>query len=149
MIRRAKVKDAVEIKKLIDSYSADSKTIPRPLSYIYSNIRAFFICEEKGRIVGCCSLCVVWKDLAEVKSLAVAKGFQGRGIGTKLVKRCLKEARELGVEKVFALTMIPSFFERFGFKRVSMKKLPEKVFGECINCVKYPHCDEKAVLLRI
>ena len=88
-----------------------------------------------------------WEDLAEVKALAVDEDFQKRGIGRKLVEACLKEARRLGAKKVFCLTYVPEFFKRFGFQKISRKKLPHKIWTECLQCHKFPNCDEQAMML--
>ena len=59
---------------------------------------------------------------------------------------CLKESRGLGVKRVFALTYQPEFFEKFGFKIVDKAVLPHKIWAECLRCVKFPDCDEIAMV---
>ncbi len=147
MIRKARTSDAVAIYTLINDYAKEGILLPKSLNTIYENIRDFWVYEDNGEIVGCCALHVVWEDLAEIKSLAVKKEHTRRGIGYKLVERCLQEAIELGIKRVFALTYAVSFFEKFGFAVVDKNTLPHKVWGECINCVKFPSCDEVAVSL--
>lgn len=123
--------------------------LPRALSTIYENIRDFYVVEQDGSIVGCCALHVTWGDLAEVKSLAVDESTQGSGYGRVLVEKCLEDARELGIPKVFALTYVPDFFERVGFARVDKGTLPQKIWSECINCPKFPDCGEEAVAIEL
>ena len=89
---------------------------------------------------------VSWEDLAEIKSLAVSKSYQSRGIGKKLISACLSEAKDLGAKKVFVLTYQPLFFVQFGFKKVKHSDLPHKVWAECINCPKFPNCQEISLL---
>ena len=89
---------------------------------------------------------ISWDDLAEIKSVAVAKGSQGKGIGKALIAACLKEASELGAKKIFVLTYKPDYFKKFGFKRVKHASLPHKIWAECINCCKFPNCQEIALL---
>ena len=149
MIRKAVVADAEEMQKLINSFAEKNAMLPRALSTIYENIRDFVVMEENGRVVGCCALHVSWGDLAEVKSLAVDASTQGKGYGKQLVEICLEEARELGVKSVFALTYVPDFFEKLGFRRVDKAELPRKIWTECINCPKFPDCGEEAVFLRL
>jgi amino-acid N-acetyltransferase len=148
-LRKAKLKDAVGIYSLINSYAKEGLLLPRSLNSIYENIRDFWVYEEEGQIVGCSALHVVWEDLAEIKSLAVMESMKGRGIGTALVQACLKEAEELGVKRVFVLTYALDFFEKLGFYTISKESLPHKVWGECINCVKFPSCDETAMQVEI
>jgi amino-acid N-acetyltransferase len=90
-----------------------------------------------------------WQDLGEIKSLVVEKKFQNQKIGSSLVKKCLDEAKELGVKKVFALTFVPHFFKKLGFKEIEMKQLPTKIWSDCVNCVYFPNCKEKAVTIKI
>ncbi len=149
MIRKARTSDAISIYTLINDYAKEGLLLPKSLNAIYENIRDFWVYEEDEQIVACCALHVVWEDLAEIKSLAVKKEYTNRGIGYKLVERCLQEAKELGIKRVFALTYAVGFFEKFGFSVVDKSTLPHKVWGECINCVKFPSCDEVAVSLEL
>ena len=149
MIRKARVPDAPEIQRLINSFAEKDAMLPRSLSAIYENIRDFYVIEQDSRIAGCCALHVTWEDLAEVKSLAVDESAQGKGWGRKLIDACLAEAREMGVPKVFALTYIPEFFEKAGFGRVDKSTLPHKIWSECINCPKFPDCGEEAVVVEL
>ncbi|MCS7307920.1 MAG: N-acetyltransferase [Aquificaceae bacterium] len=145
MIRKATLKDAMGIYNLINYYAREGLLLPRSLNSIYEHIRDFWVCERNGQLVGCAALHIVWEDLAEIKSLAVMEGFRGEGIGISLVKACLKEAKRLGVKKVFVLTYASGFFSKLNFEEVEKTKLPHKVWGECVNCVKFPSCDEIAM----
>lgn len=146
MIRKATVEDVKNIQKLINYYAKRDKMLPRSLNEIYENIRDFFVYAEGGKIYGCCALHIDWEDLAEIKSLAVAKVRTGRGIGKKLLDSCLKEAKTLKVSKIFALTYVPDFFEVSGFELIDRKELPHKIWSECIKCVYFPNCKEIAVM---
>lgn len=148
-IRKARVPDVPEIQSLINTFADKNIMLPRSLSTLYENVRDFFVLEEDGRIVGCCALHITWEDLAEIKSLAVDESLHGRGYGRALVQACVEEARTIGVPRVFALTYIPSFFEKLGFVRIDKSKLPHKVWTECINCPKFPNCGEEAVILEL
>ncbi len=147
MIRKAKLKDMKEIQRLIKLYSAHGEILPRSLSELYDDIRDFFVFTQNRRIVGIGALHICWDDLAEVRSLAVQEEVREKGIGAKLVKACLDESRALGVKKVFALTYHPEFFEKIGFKRADKAVLPHKIWSDCLKCVKFPDCDETAVII--
>lgn len=148
MIRKAKIADTKEIQRLINHFAKEGTLLPRSLSEIYDNLRDFFIYEgQDHHIGGVCALHICWEDLAEIRSLAVAEGERERGIGRKLVKACLEEARQLGVSQVFLLTYIPPYFERAGFRLVEKSTLPHKIWSDCIRCVKFPNCDETAMML--
>ncbi len=120
--------------------------LPRSLNELYDNIRDFWVCEAAGKIAACAALHVCWEDLAEIKSLAVELKKQRKGLGTELVNICIDEARQLGAKKIFALTYKPVFFKKFGFRKVKHTNLPHKIWAECINCPKFPNCQEIAVL---
>ncbi|MDD5618569.1 MAG: N-acetyltransferase [Candidatus Omnitrophica bacterium] len=149
-IRKAKISDAKQIQNLINFYAVKDLMISRSLNEIYENIRDFWVCEEKRRIVGCCGLHIVgWENLAEIKSLAVEKTKHKKGIGKRLAEICLREAKDLKLKKVFALTYSPGFFKKLGFKKISKSKLPHKIWAECCNCPKFPGCEEEAVIKNI
>ncbi len=149
MVRKARLKDAPLIHSLIRDYAEEGILLPRSLNSIYEHIRDFWIYEEEGEVLGCCALQIVWEDLAEIRSLAVRKDRRGEGIGQALIHACVKEAGDLGISKVFSLTYAKEYFERFGFKVVDKGVLPHKVWSDCINCVKFPNCDEIAVILEL
>lgn len=145
MIRKANVNDVKKIQKLVNYYAKRERMLPRSLNELYENIRDFFVYSEGQNVYGVCALHIDWEDLAEIKSLAVLKSKCGKGIGTKLLAECLKEAKKLKVRKVFALTYIPEFFEGFGFHIVDKKDLPHKIWSECIRCMYFPNCKEIAM----
>ncbi len=151
MIRKAKVSDIKDIQGLINFYAKKDQMLPRSLNELYENIRDFFVYEKEkdGKILGCAALHITWEDLAEIKSLAVLESKQKRKIGSLLVETVFEDAKRLNVKRVFALTYVPSFFEKFGFKKVAHSELPHKIWSECIRCVKFPDCQESAMVRNI
>ncbi len=148
-IRKATVSDVARIRDLINLYAKRDLLLPRSLSDIYECLRDYWVCEREGSVLGCAALHVDWEDLAEVRSLAVAENEQGRGLGKRLVKRCIREAGQLGIRRVFALTYVPTFFEKHGFRRFPKEELPRKIWVECIRCPKFPDCNEIALVLDV
>ncbi|MCK9571851.1 MAG: N-acetyltransferase [Candidatus Omnitrophica bacterium] len=146
MIRKAKIKDIKQIQDLIAYFAKLDVMLPRSLNELYEHIRDFWVYEDKSKVVGCAALHISWDDLAEVKSVAVAKKFHGKRIGFNLVSACLAEAQAIGAKKVFVLTYKADFFKKLGFKRVKNSSLPHKIWAECINCCKFPNCQEVAML---
>ena len=121
--------------------------LPKALMEIYESLRDFFVyVNSDGSILGCCALHLQWDDLAEIQSLAVLETNKRQGIGMALVEACIEEARQLGISKVFTLTSKPAFFEKNGFKRIDRSELPHKIWAACIKCVKFPDCDEVALV---
>ena len=146
MIRKAKLDEIKEIQRLIKLHAPKGGILPRSLSELYDHLRDFFVFIRNRKIIGICALHLCWEDLAEIRSLAVAEEDQKKGIGAELVKACLKESRFLGAKRVFALTYQPKFFERLGFEEVDKAVLPHKIRTDCLKCVKFPDCDEIAVV---
>jgi amino-acid N-acetyltransferase len=116
---------------------------------LYESLREFVVAEDAGEVVGICALEIVWADLAEVRSLAVHPGRQGKGIGRRLVEAVVEEARRLEVQRLFTLTYEQAFFERLGFAVVDKAALPTKVWSVCIKCPKRHGCDEIAMVRTI
>ena len=148
MIRKATVKDVKAIHGLLQEYGKKEELLARPLSELYDHVRDFSVYEEKsGReIIGCCALQFCWEDLAEIRSLAVHPDHLGGNIGTRLTEAILEEAQGFQIAKIFTLTYKPAFFEKFGFTRIDRSELPLKIWSDCIICVKFPDCDEIAML---
>lgn len=149
MIRKARIGDIKQIQALINNFARQDLMLPRSLNDLYENIRDYWVAEKNGRIIGSCALHISWDDLAEIKSAAVQKDKQGQGLGLDLVTACLNEAKSLGAKKVFVLTYQPKFFQKFGFKKIGHSDLPHKVWAECINCPKFPNCQEIALLKKL
>lgn len=142
MIRKATIEDVDKIYKLISEFASKNVMLPRSLSELYENIRDFFVFTQNDKIVGCAALHIFWKDLAELKSVAVLESGQRGGVGKKLVSACKKEAQKLGIAKIFVLTYVPEFFEKCGFWQVNKESLPHKIWSECVKCHKFPDCGE-------
>lgn len=145
-IRKAVMSDIAAIHKLVNEFAKRDEMLPRALNELYESARDFYVYESNGKIVAFCALRILWEDLAEVRSLAVVKEYRRKGIGLSLVRKCLKEAKALGIKRVFALTYRPDFFKKLGFSDIDKAKLPQKIWGDCLKCHKFPECDEHAVI---
>lgn len=137
------------MQALINRQASRNKMLPRSLNDLYEYLRDFFVCTLEGKVVGVCALHITWEELGEVRSLAVAERYRGNGIGRALVRKCLAEARKLGMSRIFSLTYSPGFFIGIGFSPTDKAELPHKVWAECIRCHQFPDCDEEAVLLTL
>jgi amino-acid N-acetyltransferase len=150
-LRKACVFDVEESMTLINSYASSNLMLPRGPKYFYENIRDFVVVEVVGekaepKIVACGSLHVLWKDIAEIRALAVHPRFWRHGLGSKIVRYLIEEARQMGIEKVFVLALEKEFFEKLGFKPKTKEELPFKLWSECTQCPKYFQCDETGLI---
>ncbi len=149
-IRKAVIGDIKHIHKLLNGYGERGILLARPLSELYDHLRDFSVLvDEKSSepISGVCALGICWEDLAEIRSLVVAESHQGKGYGKHLVSRCLDEALNLGLNRVFALTYVEGFFAKLGFREVEKSFLPHKIWADCLKCAKFPDCDETAMVI--
>lgn len=150
LAEKALIADAPEIHRLIQYwFDTTGDVLPRTEGEIYETIRDFVVVRDPNgrRLLAAGALHVEWRDLAEIKSLVVDPGTQGKGLGRIVVDACLEEAVEMGLKTVFALTTTPAFFERLGFRISGVSAFPRKVWNECFRCPKYNACDEIAVTI--
>jgi len=163
MIRKATINDIKPIHALLKHYGDKGVLLARPLSKLYDHVRDFLVYVEPGvepgvdpkdkdgdkNIIGFCALQFCWEDLAEIRSLAIREDYFGQTIGTQLVKAAFEEAQKYKIKKIFTLTYQPEFFKKFGFTQIDKSDLPIKIWADCILCVKFPDCDETAMLKEI
>ncbi len=149
MIRNAKMDDVKDIHSLLNHYADQGLLLACSISSLYDRLRDFIVyIDETGSIIGVCALHITWENLAEIRSLAVSEGFQGKGIGAELVRICLEEAEQFCIHEVFTLTYQPGFFRKQGFVDIDKRDLPHKIWSDCIHCHKFPDCDEEALIYR-
>lgn len=144
--RKATFKDVESIHRVINDYAQQGVMLSRARNTIYETLREYVLAEQDGVVVGVGALHIVWDELAEVRSLAVVPSAVKSGIGQAIVEKLTAEAHELGVKTLFTLTYQPGFFAKLGFHEVPKETLSPKVWKECINCSKFPHCDEVALV---
>jgi len=147
MVRRPMIRDVPEMAAIINQFAAQGQMLARSQHHLYQNLRDFAVSTAGERVVGCAALSLAWDDLAEIRSLAVSHEWQGHGIGRALVEELVEEARRLGLPRVFVLTYQQAFFEKMGFHVVPHDALPHKIWGDCLNCPKFPDCDEIAMIV--
>ncbi len=142
IMRKATLSDTRMIQGIINSFSLKNLMLQRSLNEIYENIRDFWVVESEGEVIACAALHPLWEDMAEIKSLAVSEDHMSKGLGRELVEACISECGQLEINKVFALTYVPGFFEKLGFKIGEKDTMPHKIWSECIKCPHFPDCDE-------
>ena len=147
MIRYARMEDVKEIHTLLNYYAKKGLLLACSISSLYDRLRDFVVYVSKeDEILGVCALHITWENLAEIRSLAVREGSQGKGIGAKLVQQCLNEAEMYGITSIFTLTYQPGFFRKQSFVDIDKRDLPHKIWSDCIHCSMFPDCDEEALM---
>jgi amino-acid N-acetyltransferase len=149
-IRKATVPDVTSIHRLLTYFADQGLLLPRSLSELYAHVRDYVVFGDDAAdesVLGVCGLGICWEDLAEIRSLAVSPDYQGKGLGSDLLRSCLDEARALGLKSVFTLTYVPGFFKKHGFVTVEKGVLPHKIWADCLKCPKFPNCDETALMI--
>jgi amino-acid N-acetyltransferase len=149
-VRPARLADMRKVEPLINHFARGNLMLPKTAEQLTRNFREFVVAVDPAeRVVGCVALRVYNETLAEIASLAVHDSAHGQGIGRKLVERILHEARVLGLQTVFALTLQELFFHRLGFRTVQKEMFPLKVWADCRMCPKLHACDEVAVAVEL
>jgi amino-acid N-acetyltransferase len=147
--RKAKMSDVENLHQLITDFAEKGLMLPRSRNTLYESLREFIIIEDQGQLVGTGALHIIWDDLAEIRALAIKEKYQRQGIGQQLIARLVKEAGEIDIHQVFALTYQVGFFGKCGFTEVNKDKMPHKIWKECIDCPKFPNCDEVAMAINL
>jgi len=129
IVRRARTRDVRRIKELVDHY-AGRVLLAKELVTLYEAIQEFWVAESSGVVVGCGALHVLWEDLAEIRTVAVAADHLGQGVGHAVVARLVDVGRELGLARLFVLTFETQFFARHGFVKIDGTPVSQQVYDE-------------------
>jgi N-acetylglutamate synthase-like GNAT family acetyltransferase len=155
-VERAEFKDTLGIYELIKKYPVE--VLPRSLSDIATNIDRFFVYHGRKAIAGAVSWRILpeigneSEHIVEIVSLCVSKRYQGKGVGRLLTLAIIDHVKKLNPTRIVLLTFSPRFFGKFGFRRISKRRLYNKIYLGCINCTKYTNpltCPEVAMELKL
>lgn len=113
--RAAASDDAEGLLALLEPFVSARKLLRRSREELALLTKHGFVAEHQQRIVGFSAIEIYNRKMAEIQSLAVAEGFQGLGIGKRLVMLCLDRARELEVMEVLAISSSEEFLRSCGF----------------------------------
>jgi amino-acid N-acetyltransferase len=157
LIRPAQLSDIPSVLGVINDYAAKAVMLPRTELELCESLRDFLVAIDfageganaHGQLVGCAALHFYTQHMAELRSLAVAPARARSGLGRRLTEEILREARQIGVDMVFAFTYVPGFFEKMGFEVVDRGALPLKAWKDCVRCPKFQACDEIAMAYKV
>jgi amino-acid N-acetyltransferase len=85
------------------------------------------VARHDGRLVGSAAL-EVYPDGVLLRSVAVAPGLQGHGVGSELTRAAIDLSRELHAPAIYLLTTTAEkYFPKFGFERIVRSDVPATV----------------------
>ncbi|MDQ2836531.1 MAG: amino-acid N-acetyltransferase [Actinomycetota bacterium] len=129
-VRRARTSDVPAIKALVDTYTGERLLLAKDTVTLYENVQEFRVAELAGRIAGCGAMHVLWQDLGEIRTLAVAPDYRGNKIGDLLLAELIECARDLGLQRLFALTFETRFFGRHGFLEIEGTPVDAEAYSQ-------------------
>jgi amino-acid N-acetyltransferase len=132
-IRPARSTDVKGIRKLIDTYAPQRRLLSKETVTLYESVQEFSVAVENGEIVGCGAIHVLWEDLAEVRTVAVAENIRRQGVGHKIMEAVIQRAREIGVKRIFCLTFETEFFGKHGFEEIQGTPVDPEVYAQLLH----------------
>ena len=91
-----------------------------------ANIRLFRL-EENGETIGVGGL-EIFSDQALLRSIAIRKEFQGKGLGKELVEQIESAAKESGISALYLLTNTAAdFFKSIGYQTIQRDDFAEQL----------------------
>jgi amino-acid N-acetyltransferase len=132
-VRAALPADVHAIHDLVDPYAQERILLAKEWVGYYEAVQEFLVAEVDGVVVGCGALHVMWSDLAEIRTLAVAPDRRRHGLGHALLAALLDRARALGLRRVFCLTFEVDFFAAHGFREIAGTPVDPGVYAELLR----------------
>ena len=138
-IRRAEAADYSRITQLLTEAAL-------PLDGLNGHDNFLVLCREV-QIIGCAAL-EPYGRYALLRSVALEPPARRQGLGRRLVREALQQARRDSVAEVILLTTTAApFFERLGFLPVRREEVPEpRVPHPSVLRVRfcvYPNCNQR------
>ena len=132
-IRPARTSDIKGIRQLIDSYAPQGRLLSKETVTLYESVQEFTVAVEGDQVVGCGALHVLWEDLAEVRTVAVADNLRGKGVGHQILDSIIARAQTIGVKRIFCLTFETKFFGRHGFEVIEGTPVEPEIYKELLR----------------
>ena len=132
-IRPARTSDIKGIRLLIDSYAPQGRLLSKETVTLYESVQEFTVAVEGDQVVGCGALHVLWEDLAEVRTVAVAENLRGKGVGHQILDSIIARAQAIGVKRIFCLTFETKFFGRHGFEVIEGTPVEPEIYKELLR----------------
>lgn len=120
------------IHALVTAHAGAGLLLEKSRVTLYEDVQEFVVAEDAGTLVGCGALHVLWRDLAEVRTVVVAPSARGNGVGGAVLSALLGTARDLGIARVFCLTFETAFFAAHGFVPIEGVPVEPEVYAEML-----------------
>ncbi len=132
-VRQARTSDVPGILELLEPWVTKRILLGKERVTLYETVQEFVVAESAGRLVGCGALHVMWEDLGEIRTLIVADDWLHRGVGGAVVDRLERNARTLGLTRLFCLTFEVPFFSRRGFETIGEQVVAPDVYSQLLR----------------
>jgi amino-acid N-acetyltransferase len=133
LVRPARTSDISQIRALIDSHAEDGRLLNKATVTLYEDVQEFIVASAGSEVIGCGALHVLWEDLAEIRTVAVAAPWQGRGVGSGVLRALIGRAGELGIRRLFCLTFENRFFAAHGFVEIAGAPVSPEVYQQLLQ----------------
>lgn len=119
-IDRLRSNEADEVFRLLEASHL-------PVDGLREHLATTLVAREGGRVVGSAAL-EAYPDGALLRSVAVAAGRQGQGLGHELTLAAIRLAADIHAPAIYLLTTTAEqFFPKFGFERIQRTEVPAGV----------------------
>jgi len=104
-VRPARTSDIPSIQALVEPLVQRRILLGKERVVFYEAVQEFRVAtDDAGTLIGCGALHVLWEDLGEVRTLAVADDWLHRGVGHAILSDIEASAALLGLTRLFCLT---------------------------------------------
>jgi amino-acid N-acetyltransferase len=133
-VRPARTSDVPQIKTLVEPLVQRRILLGKESVLFYEAVQEFRVAvDDGGELIGCGALHVMWEDLGEVRTLAVADDWLHRGVGHAILSDIEATATTLGLNRLFCLTFETGFFGSHGFEPIGEDIVAPEVYAQLVR----------------
>lgn len=137
-LRRARTSDVADIEALVAPLAEQRILLAKDTVTYFESLQEFWLVVDRRDdgtevLAGCAALHIIWRDLAEARTVATSPDYRGRGVGKALIRQLLSDAEAIGVNRVFCLTFETGFFTSLGFEEIKGIPVSPEVYVELLH----------------